>query len=417
MVKEVRELERLQRYVADDLLAFFKSKQRIADAANDDVLINDGVEPAIAYSTFHRALDRNEVHPHVVNVLEGVHQEAISDPRKFLPARGDDLRTWMKGIEKAQWWFDAFDLASLEIGFGAFKNWMAGTQGIKQAKVDAMVERIDPWWQRVLEVVEQVEQVRDAKARVRRMDDADRRAVPAVDTTDTYLRRRIVEDGEDAAQVRAEFVEMQWRALATVDIIDLLNPRDVRRWSYYDENEDERREGFGRWFDDIVANGYPNAVPTLPPADFVEHERWSEPRQWGDRRQEECVEDLNEELYNLWHRHLSRVTWNRDYAMPGGEVIRSEVSTDGVNWREATEREKRGWDSGSRINAKWRWESGLQSVVNSYDRERALIRRSIGDLEMKIMSAQWQSTDKATVRSWERQVDELYREYANVRTT
>ena len=93
------------------------------------------------------------------------------------------------------------------------------------------------------------------------------------------------------------------------------------------------------------------------------------------------------------------------------------MSTDGVHWREATEREARGWDSGSLLNAKWRWESGLQSVVNSYDRERALIRRAASELEVKIKTAQWRSTDEASVRLWERQVDELYREYANVRTT
>lgn len=349
---------------AERLLAFNVTKQRIVDLANQ--YFDLPWEDEKNYSTWHRALDGHEVWEQIVVALEGLYEDQVRDPRKFLPGPPDqdDLAAWMKQIAGAKWWCDVL---RLDMPVNTLTGWMSG-RSISKERIDTVRERVNDWWERVDRACHRADLVRTYHARQR----AEHEPEPRVDGGrivnahgwDSYFYTYVHEDGHSVDEARAHYVEMaslardHWLAL-----IDLTDPQDpCRRWS-------ESQESFyAQEFDAIWKRGLPQAIPRKPPV-FSTEPRFTVKR-WPDRRAEEAPKDLNEALYGLWFKERAVPFWDEDnrWVSARSEIV--EVSQDGETWRAATDRERQGWDNGGEMIARYRHEHG-EAPDNSYRREVA----------------------------------------------
>ena len=161
---------------------------------------------------------------------------------------------------------------------------------------------------------------------------------------------RVVEDvrrdyiDHNASQVRLDRhiegldVVGQFRAYRIREQADEgIYPDGVEVWvERFDEDRSRVR------FDQVVADGWPEARSTLPPDDFEPGERVTQAR-WGGPKDEEGPVNRNVDLYWLWHRDLERFEWDRDEVGVRTTLIERTVSDDAENWRPATKREMQGW--------------------------------------------------------------------------
>lgn len=120
------------------LLAFNITKQRIADRANA-LQFSLPWEDDKAYSTWHRALDGQEVWVEIVQGLDGLMDDQTRDPRKYLPGPpGDYLFQWMQEIAGPTWWVKTL---GLDVKANTLTAWMT-RGGAKQDMLDDLRSKV-----------------------------------------------------------------------------------------------------------------------------------------------------------------------------------------------------------------------------------------------------------------------------------
>jgi len=380
------ELDTLHPDVARDLLAFNLRKQRIVDLCNEELEL-DPLEGEKAYSSFHRAMNGHDAYVGIVQALEGLQYEQKTNPRKYLPKEGpgEDLAKWMAQIAKATWWFKILDLNMSESTLNA---WFSGRG--KKERPDVR-EQVDAWWARVQAAVDQAERATDREGRDRHFhgerDWGLRRDAMSWDT----WCRDLIEDGLSIDQVRdrfmAEGVFLDTNSFSR-KIIDLSDPQDPTEEPDFERDDYFRRE----MWEKLIERDFSCAVSRIPP-DFDTEPTFDE-KQWGDRRNEGCPEDLNAPLYDLHYRTRYTKYWDREKRCVATEDEIVAVSRDGVNWTEPTERQKRGWDKG--FNEWMIALDGCKSTDNSYTQELRAARVRVKSLE-RTLSASSRLTDGQVV--------------------
>jgi len=337
------EFERLEPGVAQDLLAFNITKQRIVDLCNKE-FDEDPLEGAKNYSSFHRALDGHEVYSGIVHALTNLRDDQATNPAKYLPKEGpgEDLAEWMAQFAKATWWYNLLDL---EMTQSTLNAWFSGRG--KRERPDVR-EQVEAWWAKLSEAVELVMRRNRAEARSRhhdsevKRDEWDKPRREAM-SWDTWCKDQL-EDGLSMEEVREHFIGealIYKTSLFDVDIIDLANPQNPLE---AESPTDLERNLCEYMWSELVERDFACAVSRHPtefdPTPFFEEDRW------GDRRNEECPKDINSELYKLNYRTKVTRFWDAEQRCVSTEREIVAVSKDGIDWQEPTERQKQGWSSG-----------------------------------------------------------------------
>ncbi|MDJ0993802.1 MAG: hypothetical protein QNI90_09530 [Dinoroseobacter sp.] len=345
------ELDTLPSSVKDDLLKFNLTKKRIVDLVNE-VFEDDPLEGVKAYSSFHRALDGFETYKAIVDELTGLRDSQIARPSDFLPDEGprEDLVAWMSQIGKATFWYDVLDLDMTQSTLNA---WFSGRG--KRERPDVR-EQVEAWWDRLQEAVGIAERVSMAETRDRyevgnHLYDRDLRAIETWDTFCKDLDCSV----EDMREPLAQELGFMWAN--TPQMIDLNNPSfDVQPFEP-DYHYADRL--LARLVERDFCYAVSKEVPNIPEPEMRE-------AQWPDRRSEEGPVDVNRELYRLHYREVTTYFWNArarrvDHTR---EVV---AVSDGQEWREPTEREREGWNSG--FDDYIRALDAFKSTDNEYTRE------------------------------------------------
>lgn len=366
MANKDRETSKLGQGYAKQLLAFNVQKQKIANLCNvefEDDLFDDAKND----SSWNRAINGKEVWEGLIDALDNLLNDQINHPRKYLPADGppdEGLQDWMKQIAPAPWWRDVLQVSASQSAFNAwFSNRPMG-----KAKVAEVKAAVDAWWARLMVAVDRAEQA----SRIREMAQAKGWGKTA-HSFDSHFFTKVVEEGMAVDDARALYVEMNMLAFRhTADIIDLSDPQDPL--TPMDGRHDAMyRDDFAKEFDAMHKAGYPNALPSVPP-DF-DQDPFYEVKRWGGEENEECPKNLNESLYGLWYRVRRQRFWNAEMRKVDMTHEIVEVSDDGVTWRAANEREKRGWDAGTELF--------LRGLVDDGD-GRSQHEREVDELRSKI---------------------------------
>ena len=322
---------------AELLFRFNITKQRIVDLCNQ-TFEDDMFDKAKNYSSWHRALDGQEVYEGIVAELDNLLDAQIAHPKDYLPDTdpGDDLREWMGQIAKATWWHKTLEL---EMSRNSLNSWFSGR--VTKTRPE-LVEKVTKWWARVKTAVMEAERYSAGKERSKRRDARD------VMTWDTWVND-LLEDGVSVDEARARFIdEGLFLQENHLDIIDLANPDSpLSPIQPADSTRSFMRSDLEKSFDAMHGAGFPQAISKTPPE--FDREPFIQERKWGDRRNEDCPKDLNTHLYDKWYRMRCEKFWdatNRKVDMTT-EIV--EVSIDGESWRAPNEIEKEGWAVGTRF--------------------------------------------------------------------
>ncbi len=405
-IKKIHNNVELDRYNVKDtarLLAFNITKKRIADLCNEEFK-NDPFEKEVNYSSWHRALDGQEVWIGVVQQIEGLYDGQVAHPSKYLPQDdpGEDLAKWMKKFAGATWWHDVLQP---DMSINALNGWFSGRSKTK----DELRDKVNAWWARLQSAVAGAERYSAVQERDRNREN--NRTV----TWDTWCKDQL-EDGVSIDDLRKRFVEeCLFADFNHLSLIDLKDPQSPVYGSRLGDKHKEYERGQGEQeFDALHKAGFPKAKSRTPP-DF-DKEVYFEVSQWGDRRNEECPKDINTFLYGKWYRKRCQRYWDAEERKVGVECEIIEVSVDGENWRDANGTEKAGWESGIYF-----WEKALiedQDTSNSYSREleeakrkekhlRRLSESAVDPDEQVKFGAKW----KDAVRDLDIAYDNTYGQY------
>jgi hypothetical protein len=343
--QEERELSTFDLSDTERLLRFNVTKQRIVDLANEEFEA-DWFDEAKDYSSWNRALNGHPVWIGLVDRLEAVMADQIAQPRKYLPTEdppdADQLVSWMKQIAGAPWWHEVLKLST---PLGSFKNWYSGA-ALGKDKVAEVKSKVDDWWARVMAACERAELRSRGEKFSRKIWRAMREGPPDYDpeNIESHFYHLVVEMGTSVEEARLLYQDLtDLGANYRAHLIDLTDPKDPL-W-LWEERSKEFRDYYGLEFDQMIEDGFPRAVPKFQPP-FNPYEV-IEQKRWGDRRDEDSPKDLNEELYGRFYRERTRHFWDPVTRRGDCEREITETSQDGVTWREATEREKQGWDRGT----------------------------------------------------------------------
>lgn len=315
----------LDRYVGGkSLLAFNVTKKRIADLCNRELREAFPWKEEINYSSYHRAIDGKEVWDELVRMLESLEHDQAHEPRKYVPAPGDDLRAWMKEIAGATWW-----CRTLELPFdpNTLVGWFSGRK-LSDKNLDVVRERALAWWAKFDHAAEWSHDL----AWLGRCGHA---SEPDKHTVDTLIYSLLNERSLPRDEAKKRFVTLR---MSTPRLIDLADPKFPLRVMDLDVYRDQASEEF----EDVVARGMPLAVPRECPD--VDLTPTVQEKRWGDRRSEQGPWDVNEPLYRLHYRERVTPLWDQEERRVEKRREIVEVSEDGVTWRAPTEREKQGWD-------------------------------------------------------------------------
>lgn len=383
------ELDALRLTDAARLLAFNLTKQRIADRANA-LQFSLPWEEGKNYSTWHRALDGQEVWVEIVQGLEALLDDQKRDPRKYLPGPpGDDLFQWMQEIAGATWWVQTL---GLDVKANTLTAWMT-RGGAKQEVLDDLRAKVEGWWARVDAACTQADLARLAhtfdEATDPRWNDVSK---PSANTWDSYLYSYVHEDGHSVDEARTHFVEMCLLAGEHfVESINLSDPKLPCRCIASKDEVERSAVRYARAFDEFWSTGLPRAIPRKCPEGF-DLTPYEEVGQWGDRRNEEGPKDVNVALYRLYYKRRVTPFWDEQKRCRSSEVEIIAVSEDGENWRPPNDQEKKGWDFQGLAIARYRAERG-ESPLNCYTREveeaELLVRKARGDLLDRMMRAEF----------------------------
>lgn len=337
------EFERLEPGVAQDLLAFNITKQRIVDLCNKE-LDEDPLEGAKNYSSFHRALDGHEVYSGIIHALTNLRDDQAINPAKYLPKEGPgkDLAEWMAQFAKATWWYNLLDL---EMTQSTLNAWFSGRG--KRERPDVR-EQVEAWWGKVSEAVAVAEEYEATRRRNNfesELSKADEWSTtqPTLLSWDTWCKD-LIEDGVPLDQIEERYMVAQRSYSANhwnIDTIDLADPKLELR------DEDPHPLRVSDWehnWEAIVTRDFCYALPRTPPE--FDAEPWFEEDRWGDRRNEECPKDINSALYKLHYRTKVTRFWDPDERVISARREIVAVSKDGVDWQDPTDRQKQGWSNG-----------------------------------------------------------------------
>tara|TARA_R110002110_G_scaffold57317_7_gene163943 strand:- start:630 stop:1853 length:1224 start_codon:yes stop_codon:yes gene_type:complete len=398
------ELDQMHPKDGERLIKFNGTKQRVVNLCNKE-FEDDPFDQAKNYSTWHRALEGNEVWKGIVLSLEGLTYLQEKYPWRYLPddPPEEGLHTWMKELNSADWWMNVLEP---EASPSAFRAWFSN-RPMGKKKIEDVRARVDEWWARLQEQVALVRRYTFAEERQRNF--GEEYLNPRIDTWDTWCNDRL-EDGMNVEQAREAMVEE-----ATLlnryncQLMDLANPQGLtprnHTQRYFAMHEEDARQQF----DKLLKEGFPLAKSRTPPefdvGPFItEH-------QWGDRREERCMKDMNVELYNMWYRQSTTQWWDADTREVKSESEIMQVSHDGENWRPANEREKRGWDSGE-YWISYAFEHDNADLRNSYQRERdeLLAERSVArkKFEYSADGSEYEAEWKANLDRIEDQLSSLH---------
>lgn len=356
-------LDRYHPNDAERLLRFNITKQRIVDLCNKD-FEDDPFDEAKNYSTWHRAMDGQEVWEGIVHALNGLYEDQTARPRQYLPQDdpGDDLSEWMAQIAKATWWHKTLQL---DMPLNSLNSWFSGRVSKTRPELR---EKVDAWWASVKAAVDEAERYSSVLERDRNKDGN------MVMTWDTWVND-LLEDGVSIENARAQYIDEgllhDLNHLKLIDLTNSMSPLStVQKKGEYEAMYRAMRE---QEFDTLHKAGFPKAVSRTPSefdaAPFIKES------QWGDRRNEECPKDLNTHLYGKRYRERCQRYWDDQERRVDVTTEIVEVSTDGENWREPNETEKKGWDNGiifffEAIHAD-------QDASNSYTQELEQAKRAV----------------------------------------
>lgn len=325
-------LDRFHSGYAERLLLFNITKQRIIDLCNKN-FEDDPFDEAKNYSTWHRAMDGQDVWEGIVHALDGLYEMQTARPRRYLPQDdpGDNLREWMAQIAKATWWHKTLQL---DMPLNTLNSWFSGR--VTKTRPE-LREKVDVWWARVKVAVDEAERYSAVELRDRNQNGHKSK------TWDTWVND-LLEDGVSIEDAREQYInEGLFYDLNSITLIDLSNPVSPL---LYTQRKDEivaiYRIGREKQFDALSESGFPKAVSRTPP--IFDPEPYIEERQWGNRRDEECPKDLNTSLYSKWYRERCQRVWNVDERCVDVEREIVEVSSDGAS---LTKPKRRGGTMGS----------------------------------------------------------------------
>jgi len=378
--KTLAELETLPKGVYDDLLKFNLTKQRIVELCNEE-LGDDPLEGEKSYSSFHRALDGHDSYVGIVQALVDLRDCQRSRPYEYLPTEGpgDDLAKWMAQIAKATWWYKLLDLDMTESTLNA---WFSGRG--KKERPDVR-EQVDKWWARLSHAVSQVRRVTEGTARDRhhewrlKQDDAPHALYQKVLSWDTWCKD-LIEDGLSIDEVRDRFidegmtVDNNYFYVETIDLADPQSPLSDQEPPKYSRGDREYM------WEQLVERDF-NCAISRNPTDFDAEPYFTEDK-WGDRRDENCPQDLNGALYNLHYRTQWTRFWDAKERCVASDTEIVAVSRDGVTWDNPTERQKQGWDRGFN---EWlvAMDAG-KNTDNSYTQELEKAERAVREIEERL---------------------------------
>jgi hypothetical protein len=409
------ELDRLHKSVADGLIAFNVTKQRIVDLCNERITFLPWRDD-VNYSTWHRALDGQEVWVGIIETLEELHDDQLLDPRKYLPGPPpDDIAPWMKQIAGAKWWHSVLGLSC---DINTVTGWMTGRK-ISQALLDDVRAKAQDWWARVDAACTQADKVRLRrtfdKATDERWNDVTQ---PHARTWDSFLYSFVHEDGHSIDEARALYVEMNdldhFHVLRMIDLADPQLPCELMPTGTTLATRPRYLEQRAGDFDELWASGLPRAIPRAAPAGF-DVTPYEETGRWGDRRAEDGPFDVNEPLYRLFYRARITPFWDEQERCGSSVSEIVAVSEDGQEWREPSDVERRGWDRQGLEIARYRDEHGEQPA-NAYHREveeaeRALHRARQDQNSRAMILERGHAVLDAAVTEAERAVERARRDY------
>lgn len=329
------ELDTLENGIANDLLKFNLTRQRIVDLCNAE-FEDDPLEETKAYSSFHRALDGQETYKGIVREISDLWYSQAAHPRKYLPSEGpgEDLAAWMAQFAKATWWYNTLDLDMTQSTLNA---WFSGRG--KQERSDVR-EQVQAWWQRLKDAADVAER-RSAAGERNRYGGKEK----TIQSWDTWCKD-LLEDGDLLEDVREKFMaeRLLWETHSFDPVmIDLADPQclELGIWS---ETIDFARSHAERDWEALVERDFCCAVSRTP-VEFDATPYFSE-KVWGDRRNEDCPKDINVALYKLHYRTRHQRFWDAEKRCVEEQREIVAVSKDGENWFEPTERQQQGWDRG-----------------------------------------------------------------------
>lgn len=333
-----KDTEKLQPAEIEALLRFNIKKQRVVD------LCNKGGDE-ISYSTYHRALDGLPTWVGITSSLRYLLKEQALRPLDHIPGEPtDDLPEYLKAIAPLAAWFDRLDLKCSKASFLA---WGSGGS-MAAAKVAEVREKVDAWYARLRDVAT-IEQGHGEGRSFMEREFRD-----GTHCLQSLVYSWIIEQGMHSDEAHERFLRVYWnQRFSPLTTIDMLDPKVVSK--PFDMTEDYWQrfilpEAEARW-KEIILSEMRGARPGIPP-----HGRTyaiDTERVWPDARFDRPGDhadpyNLNQELYGRRYRVREFMRWEPDgrfYVLDRSEV--TEVFDEG--WRAANERERQGWDEGTRF--------------------------------------------------------------------
>lgn len=320
------------------LLRFNITQQRVVD------LCNTGGDD-FHYSTYHRALDGLPTWVGITANLRHLLKAQATRPLDHMPTPPtDDLPEYLKSIAPMPTWHKALGLT---FGPSGFLAW-GPTRPLGASKAAEVREKVDAWYARLRDVAA----IEQEHGEGRELFDREfRDGTPCLQS---LVYTWIMERGMHSDEAHERFLKVYWvQKFSPLTTIDLLDPKVVTR--PFDATDDYWQrfilpEAEERW-KQIIISEMRGARPGVPPHGMtyaVETERvWPDAR-FDKARDQSDPYNLNQELYGKRYRVREFMRWEpngRFYILDRQEV--TEVF-DG-DWREANQREKQGWDEGTRF--------------------------------------------------------------------
>lgn len=337
-IKPEKDTEQLSPAVVEGLLRFNITQQRVVD------LCNTGGDD-FHYSTYHRALDGLPTWIGITTSLANLLKEQALRPLDYIPGPPtDDLPQYLKSVAPMPTWYKVLGLS---FGPSGFLAW-GPTRPLGSSKAAEVREKVDAWYARLRDVAT-IEQEHGVG---RWYMTQEQRGLGHC--LQSLVYSWIVEQGLHSDEAHDRFLRVYWTHwLSPLATIDLLDPKVVSR--PFDETDDYWSrfvlpEAEARWRE-IIMSEMRGARPGIPP-----HGRTyaiDTERVWPDARFDRPGDhadpyNLNRELYGRRYRVREFMRWEpngRFYVLDRSEV--TEVFDEG--WRAANERERQGWDEGTRF--------------------------------------------------------------------
>lgn len=310
----------------DELMAFNRREKHIIPLVDCDE--DDPMDDQRSQGAWNKAINGKPSPEELVEELEGLYASQRDNPKKYLPeAPPEDLIPWMTEIATREWWAEALDVD---------KNQLIGWFTGRSKKLDGIVQqKVADWYNRL----------RDAMTETSTLTKLGRISVEKSQLLEYGLR--LIEDGDEITDDLLK--KMVWAWFISPEIIDWANPKSGYPDMDFDESSSMHERCFKnarKWIDETQTKNWKGVRSSLPPDDMWEKLGGVE-RMWGCEGND--PHGLNKQLYDKSYKATFRLVWDRDardYRMIDHRIV--SVLADG-EWRSPTEREKVGWDEGTKF--------------------------------------------------------------------